>query len=207
MPEGHGQPRPAVQSADAAFVRLMRDIAALDQPRSPAPDSAAERLADILSDLGAAQTASAPVRPAAARSFDLLSQLITDAMATVADFVDSGLRGAEKDADRLCDALVTLSGSPGSRTGTSIWIHQDRDAAVDLSTLRLTDLTAHDGSRLAGTAGTFCANTTAPSGKRSTATWLDVTIPDDLPTGTYHGHILAAASPETAINVRMRVQP
>jgi hypothetical protein len=164
-------------------------------------------VADILTDLNAAQSTTARPRAATARSFDLLSELITDTVAVVADFVDSGLLDAEQDAARLRDSSVTLDGCPGNRTGTSIWIHGRQPIAVEAASLRMTDLMAHDGSRLAGAAGTFCACPTALSDGRSSEIWLEITIPHDLSTGTYHGHVLTAVSPETAVYVRLRVHP
>jgi len=205
--EGQDEPASAVQSAQAALGRLMRDIEALDGAPSPGPRSAAEAVVDLLSSLDAAQATTDRPRAAAARSFDLLSDLIADVMGRVADFVDSGLLGAEQEAARRRDSDITLCGCPGTRTGTSIWIHQSQHIAVDVSSLRLTDLFAPDGSRLAGAVGTFCRIATAPSDDGSSALWLEISIPDDLPTGTYYGHVLTSASPDTAISVRLRVQP
>lgn len=207
MPCGQDEPLSALRSADAAFDRLMRDVRVLDQPRPTDSRTAAERVANLLSAIGATPGPPAWGRPAAARSFDLLSELVTEAVAAIAEYVDSGLLGGEEGAARPGETSVVLSGSPGNRTGTHLWIHGGEGVVVDLSSLRLTDLTAHHGSRIAGTAGTFSANAGVPSGARSIAIWLDVAIPDDSPAGTYHGHVLSAASPGTATNVRMSVQP
>jgi hypothetical protein len=145
-------------------------------------------------------------RAAAARSLDLVTELMNDALGLLAEFVDSNLPEESSRAAAPMES-VTVSGRPGDRAGTSIWVHHQESSSGRPVPLRLTDLFGHDGSRLSGSAGTFAVVARPESASGSSESWLEIQIPSDLPCGVYHGHVLAVDLPDSAINLRLLVQP
>lgn len=204
-PTSNGQRPPAVHSADAAFARLMSEVDDVAPATSEIPQTS-QRLAEVLTEL--TRTAGGePRRAAIARSLDVFSDLVMGMTAVFAEAVDTTLRSADEGGGAQPDQPVALSGPPGGRARTTVWIHTTSGATVQVSALRLTDLTAHDGTVLHGSSATFVASTTPATGPAPASARLEVAIPAALPSGVYHGHVLAAGVPDAALPVRLQVEP
>ncbi len=199
-PSSNGQRPPAVQSADAAFDRLLSEVEEVPPASTEIPQTS-QRLAEALTELTRAPGGE-PRRVAVARSLDLLSDLMVGMTAVFAEAVDTTLRSAEGDGGAQPEQPIVLSGPPGGHARTTVWIHTTAGAQLPATALRMTDLTAHDGTVLTGRSASFVAGTTpAPASAR-----LEVVIPAALPTGVYHGHVLATGVPEAALSVRLEVK-
>jgi hypothetical protein len=86
-----------------------------------------------------------------------------------------------------------------------VWIHNSTTAAVGDVALRMTDLTAHDGARIAASAAAFAPASlhVGPAASRSSS--LSVRVPGSAAPGTYVGHVLATGLPGTSLDVRLVV--
>jgi hypothetical protein len=187
-------------------------------------DSAAqviERLLDLLGgepspaatepDAGPPLAAGSDVpelRRSVARALDLYSELVRRSFEGYADLVEQTLRvrGVRLHAGEDVQAgPLALACAPGGRASVAVWLHNTTTAPA-ATALRLTDLTAHDGSIVPGSAGRFDpADVRVEPGASSSATL--VLDPGDAAPGTYVGHVLAEGLPDAALPVHLSVTP
>jgi hypothetical protein len=146
------------------------------------------------------------LRAAVARTIDVYADLLRRSIELYADVVESVMRSGGAEADGR-GAEVTLAGSPGTEAVAAVWIHNTTPAPVDAVALRMTDLTAHDGSRIAASAASLTPEhlDVGPGASRSSS--LSVRVPDSAAPGLYVGHVLAAGLPEARLAVCLVVAP
>jgi hypothetical protein len=146
------------------------------------------------------------LRRSVARAFDLYSDLVRRSFENYADLVEQTLRvrGLQLHAgeDQQAGPLVVVATSGEEARGT-VWLHNTTAASAS-ARLLLTDLTAHDGSVLTGTAGRFlpAEMIVAPGGSASATLVLAV---NRAAPGTYRGHILARGLPDAAVPIQVSV--
>jgi hypothetical protein len=143
----------------------------------------------------------AQLKTAAARTMDLYSQLVQEALEAAIhlaeDLVPSLGAGGE--------APLTLAGRPGATVATPVWIHNVTDARVSGVRLRMTDLSAPTGGSIVGALAGFEPDELAIEPGASGETLLSLRIPHDATPAVYHGHLLAGALPAAALAVRLEV--
>jgi hypothetical protein len=115
------------------------------------------------------------------------------------------------------DRLVAGPVAAGTGATTTAWLHLLDGAGIPEAPLFATDLVAHDGVVLAGTAVSFDPSTlgarahtsdTAAPGERTagpTEVRVTVTVPAGAAPGTYHGTVLATGLPEVHLALRVDV--
>lgn len=144
----------------------------------------------------------AQLRTAAARTLDLYSQLVQETLEAVAHLADDLVPGlGDDDAGPL-----TLSGPAGADAVVPVWIHNATDLAVGGVRLRLTDLVAPTGARVAGALARFAPAVLDIAPRGSGESRLSLPVPRDAAPGLYHGHLLAPELPEAALAVRLEVE-
>lgn len=195
----------ALRSASAVFDQLLEAVDGLppraegsdDGPREPVPPPGARsRRADpSLTEL----------RAAVARSMDLYSDLLQQVLALYAESIQ-GLLDQRAARSGSTDGPIELDAHAGSTARARLWVHNATAESLRAVRLRLTDLSAHDGSRLADVAAFEPAEVDVPAGG-SAASWLEVLVPDGVTPAAYHGYVLAAGLPDAAVGVRLVVAP
>jgi hypothetical protein len=192
--------RRGVESAAQVFERLMAQIEERGRTSSPLnrePDGAGVR--------DGSATGLHQIRVAAAAAIDAYADMVQRTFELYADLVEDGARPGRQ-AVGADGSRVELTGSPGACARTTVWAHNSTDGpAVDVA-LRLTDLTAHDGTVIAAEAGSFEPVRLTMTTGASVSAWLTVVIPPDTPTGSYYGHVLATGLPDGNAPVRVVVQ-
>jgi hypothetical protein len=88
-----------------------------------------------------------------------------------------------------------------------VWLHNLTGDPVAGIRLRLTRLTAHDGTEVDGSAATFEPAEIVVPAQASAHTRLQLLVPAGTATGVYHGHVLAAGLLDTALPARLVVPP
>jgi hypothetical protein len=143
------------------------------------------------------------LRAAVARTIDIYADLFRHTLELYADVVESALRsnGAGASDPDAGGAEVALTGSPGTEAVAVVWIHNSSTAPVDAIALRMTDLTAHDGARIAASAAFFTPSCLDVGPASSGSSSLSVLVPESAAPGTYVGHVLATGLPETRLGV------
>jgi hypothetical protein len=139
------------------------------------------------------------LRSAVARTIDLYAELFRRTMEVYADAVEGVLRA--DGAQPRDGAQVALTGAAGEDAVSTVWIHNTTAAPVHGLELHMTDLTSHDGARIAAAAASFAParlDVELSSGRSSS---LCVRIPPSAAPGTYVGHVLAAGLPGAGIAV------
>lgn len=192
--------RRGMATAMEVFDRLVEELDGFDGRRPRADAALGERDHREPSDFP-------QLRAAVARTVDVYAELFRRTVELYADVVESVLRSngtAEADGR---GAEVALAGSPGTEAVAAVWIHNSTSGAVDSVALRMTDLTAHDGTRIAAAAASFAPERldVGPSGSRSSS--LSVRVPAAATPGTYVGHVLATGLPGTRLAVCLVVAP
>ena len=139
-----------------------------------------------------------------ARSVDLYSDLFERAMSSFADVVDDALKPSTDQTGQDPSPVVTY-GRPGTDAATHVWVHNTGGTGVAGFALRMTDLTAADGSRVAAHAGAFHPSYFEESTAVRRAALLTITLPFDVKSGTYYGHILAVGLADAAVPIRLVV--
>jgi hypothetical protein len=192
--------RRGAASAAQVFERLMAQIEERGRASSPLnrePDGAG---AGAGSATGLHQ-----IRVAAAAAIDAYADMLQRTFELYADLAEDGARPAGQ-AVGADGSRVELAGSPGTCARTTVWAHNSTDGpAVDV-TLRLTDLTAHDGTVIAAEAGSFEPVRLTITVGATVSAWLTLAIPPDTPSGRYYGHVLTTGLPEGNAPVRVVVQ-
>jgi hypothetical protein len=147
------------------------------------------------------------LRAAVARTIDVYADLFRRTLELYADVVESVLRsnGSQAPAPDGTGAEIRLAGAAGTEAVAVVWIHNSTTAAVGDVALRMTDLTAHDGARIAASAAAFAPASlhVGPAASRSSS--LSVRVPGSAAPGTYVGHVLATGLPGTSLDVRLVV--
>jgi hypothetical protein len=143
------------------------------------------------------------LRAAVARTIDVYADLFRRTLELYADVVEGALRsnGAGTPEADGSGAEVALAGSPGTEAVAVVWIHNSSTAPVDAIALRMTDLTAHDGARIAASAASFAPPCLDVGPARSRSSSLSVRVPHSAARGTYVGHVLATGLPGTRLGV------
>jgi hypothetical protein len=148
------------------------------------------------------------LRAAVARTVDVYAELFRRTVEVYADVVESVLRsnGSAPEADGR-GAEIALAGAAGGEALAAVWIHNTTAAPVEAVMLRMTDLTAHDGTRIAAASASFAPERldVGPGASRSSA--LSVRVPRSTPPATYVGHVLATGLPGTRLAVCLVVAP
>jgi hypothetical protein len=147
----------------------------------------------------------AQLRGNVARALDLYTELVRRSFESYADLMEQGLRvtGVRLQAtdDGAAEVLTLQRTADGTRVSGTVWIHNTTDQAASAD-LRLTDLTAHDGTVVPSGAGRFepTAVTAAPGA--SVSARLEIML-DGVAPGIYQGHVMACGLPEAALPVRL----
>jgi hypothetical protein len=192
--------RRGIATASDAFERLIEELDGVDG-RRPRVDAG-------LNDSNHGAPADVPqLRAAVARTIDVYADLFRRTLELYADVVESVVRStgpAEPEHDRT-GAQVELAASSGNDAVATVWIHNASAAPVEGVVLRMTDLTAHDGTRIPGAAASFAPARldVGPAASRSSS--LAVRVPAAASEGTYVGHVLATGLPGTSLTVTLVV--
>jgi hypothetical protein len=189
--------RRGIATAMDVFDRLVAELDGFDsrRPRVDPPLGGPD---------GAEPSEFPQLRAAVARTIDVYADLLRRTIELYADVVESVMRSGGPEADGT-GAEVTLAGSPGTEAVAAVWIHNTTPVPVDAVSLRMTDLTAHDGSRIASSAASFTPELlqVGPGASRSSS--LSVRVPDSAAPGLYVGHVLATGLPGTRLSVCLMV--
>jgi hypothetical protein len=189
--------RRGMESAARVFDRLMEQVEDLRVTR-PRP---ARGLDGVDGETGPAPGLH-QVRAAAAAAIDGYAELFQRTFELYADLVETSARRDGGTADR---PTVELAGPPGACAATTVWAHNSTDAPAADVTLRLTDLTAHDGTVIRAATSTFEPGRLSIEQGQSASSWLSVTIPAEAPEGVYYGHVLATGLPRAHAPIRLVV--
>lgn len=188
--------RRGVTAAMEVFDRLIAELDGVDG-RRPRADAALDGRD------GTGPSDFPQLRAAVARTVDVYAELFRRTVEVYADVVESVLRsdGPAAPAADARGAEIALAGSAGGEAVAVVWIHNSTEAPVDAIALRMTDLTAHDGTRIAAASASFAPErlNVGPGGSRSSS--LSVRVPRSAPLGTYVGHVLATGLPGTRLAV------
>lgn len=104
--------------------------------------------------------------------------------------------------------LVLGPASGGATTTASVWLHVLDGPSAAPAPLRATDLVAHDGTAVPGSALTAAPDRLDTSVARSSSeVRITVVVPPGTAPGQYHGHLLAAGLPEVVLPLRLEVVP
>jgi hypothetical protein len=191
--------RRGLDSAAQVFDQLIEQAEDLGRARP--------RLDRGLDDLnaGTGSTAGIPqVRAAAAAAIDMYAELFQRTFELYADLVENtaGPDGTTPSADR---PTVHLAGCPGTCAETTVWAHNTTEAPVGVA-LRLTDLTAHDGTVIGAAASSFAPECPTIDPGTSASSWLSLAIPAATPEGVYYGYVLATGLPDANAPIRLVVR-
>jgi hypothetical protein len=192
--------RRSAATAMEVFDRLIEELDGFDGRRA--------RVDTDLEGLDRGGTPAGPtdipqLRAAVARTIDVYADLFRRTVELYADVVESVLRssGPAPNAADGTGAEVALAGSPGTEAAAAVWIHNSTTAPVDAIALRMTDLTAHDGTRIAASAASFSPPRLDVGPATSRSSSLSVRVPRSAAHGTYVGHVLATGLPGTRLAV------
>jgi hypothetical protein len=190
-----------IEAASELFDRLLAEVAAREMPRLRI-DEALRAL-----DSGAGSDGVPQMRAAVARAIDLYADLFRETFLLYADVVELAVRGggATLTASGAAGVPLALSGLPGREAAAEVWIHNATEAPLSDIALRVTDLAAHDGAKLAGTLATFSPAAFDVPARASASATLALAVPHAAAAGAYHGHVLAAGLPAASVPVRLVV--
>jgi hypothetical protein len=192
--------RQGVATAMDVFDRLIAELDGLDG-RRPRAD---ERL-DGGNDSG--RTELPQLRAAVARTIDVYADLFRRTLELYADVVETVLRSDGQAAPHAdgTGAEIVFAGSSGTHAVATVWIHNSTTAPVQATALRMTDLTAHDGTRIEASTATFSPPRLDVGPGRSRSASLSVRVPSSAAPGTYFGYVLATGLTGTRLAVRLVV--
>jgi hypothetical protein len=196
--------RRGIKTATAVFDRFIEEVD-LVYGRRPRLDDGVEGFDDDGSE--AAPRDIPQLRAAVARTIDLYAELFQRTFEVYADVVENVLRERRARGSGADGSPVALAGAPGGQAHAAVWIHNSTDAPVSGVSLRMTDLTAHDGARLEASLASFSPQwlEVAPAASRSST--LSAAIPPSAAAGTYYGHVLATGLPGVSLPVCVVVEP
>lgn len=101
---------------------------------------------------------------------------------------------------------ITMHARPGETAVATVWIHNMAPRPVPGIALRLTALTAADGTDLAAGSAAFEPAEVTVGAAASAHAVLTLPIPGDVTSGSYHGLVLGNGEIEAALPVRLLVQ-
>jgi hypothetical protein len=187
------------QGWDATAQVITRFIDLLDAAAAPRSDDGGEAPgSDHESEIG-------QLRKNVARTLDLYTDLVRRSFESYADLMEQRLRvrGVRLHADDGQPALLTMRGAAGADAIATVWLHNTTERSAD-AVLRLTDLTAPDGSDIPASAGRFDPPTVNIGAGVSDSVRLTIQIREAVP-GVYWGYVLAVGLPDAALPVRLVV--
>ncbi len=135
------------------------------------------------------------------------TRMLVDGAASLAEqAVGVAPMAGPSSGDSAAAGLVLGPASAGATTTTSAWLHVLDGPAAAPAPLHATDLVAHDGSVVPGTAVACTPALLDTSVARSsTEVRVSAVVPAGTAPGTYHGHLLARGLPEVALALRLEV--
>ena len=138
------------QGMDAAAQVIEGFIAGLDSERSSRPAGPDVELAN------GQEPGFGQLRISVARALDLYTDLVRRSFEGYADLVEQTLRARGVRLHGVGDgqAELTLQGTAGKQATGTVWLHNTTDRPAS-AVLRLTGLTAHDGTVVPATSGSF----------------------------------------------------
>lgn len=101
---------------------------------------------------------------------------------------------------------LALVGSPGASSIGELWVHNVSDAERTPPALRCTGLTSFQGDLIGGAQVRFQVDTGPLNGQTSRKVYVVVAVPAAAAPGIYHGQVLSAASPDSALPIRIVVR-
>lgn len=204
-PEQAGQQAQAVQSASAVFEQLLEEVEGAARGEA-GPDQPGPALTGHSSDQPAGDWGLNGLRATVMQSLDLYSDLLRQILGLYSDAIQGSLERNRAGRQEPAHDRVELSGMAGSMATARLWLHNTTAQALPPTRLRLTELFGHDGSRLA-LAATFDPPTVEVPAGESAEIRLEVPIPAEIASGTYHGYALGLGLPEAAAQVHLLVTP
>jgi hypothetical protein len=149
----------------------------------------------------------AQLRGNVARALDLYSDLVRRSFESYADLVEQRWRTDGVHLGGTSDGrteLLTLRGVVGdTRAAGTVWLHNTTEQPAAI-TLRLTDLTAHDGTVVAAVVGAFEPAAVRLCAGASVPVQLAIALANVAAT-VYRGYVLADGLPDTALPVELTV--
>jgi hypothetical protein len=148
----------------------------------------------------------AQLRTSVARALDLYTDVVRRSFESYADLMEQTLRargvqlGAAEEAPT---GLLVIQGPAGAQATGIVWLHNTTNLRAS-ATLRLTDLTAHDGLVVPACASSFEPGAVNIGPGASVSARLALMLGDAEP-GVYRGHVLAGGLPDAALPVRLVV--
>jgi hypothetical protein len=147
------------------------------------------------------------IRAAVARAVDVFADLLQRTFELYADALEEAARAGGAAGSGADGSSLELAGAPGTRAQAPVWIHNSTDRPVSDVELRMTDLTAADGSTIEASTGTFSPSDLTVTAGASAVASLSVSIPPAAAPGTYYGHVLGTGLAGTSLYVRLVVRP
>lgn len=126
---------------------------------------------------------------------------LVDATAELASAVGRG------DPGTTMERVALGTARPGSQVQARLWIHNPTEEAVQAE-VAMTDLTSSKGDSVPGAVISLTPRRVGrldPFTSREVRIRVDV--PDDQPTGCYHGLVLVTAAPADPVAVQLEVVP
>jgi hypothetical protein len=105
------------------------------------------------------------------------------------------------------EPLVLPSTAPGGTAGTALWVHNATPSAVPAVRLRMTELLSAAGRTVPAAAVSLVPDRVDLPAEGAREVRLTVRVPPDQPPGLYHGLVLASASPDRPLVLRLEVLP
>jgi hypothetical protein len=183
---------------DAASQVIEGFIAVLGSQQQPPPGQGVE-------EANGQEPGFAQVRTSVARALDLYADLVRRSFEGYADLIEQNLRtrGVRLDGADDGSAQLTVQAPADGWADGTVWLHNTTDQLA-LAVLHLTDLTAHDGRVVPGTAASFEPAALRVAAGASASARLALPL-DAVTPGLYRGHVLAAGLPDAALPVRLVV--
>ena len=103
--------------------------------------------------------------------------------------------------------VVVVNGVPGAGCTADLWIHNVSEGERSAPTLRCAGLASAGGDVIESSHVRFHVDSGGLPRGSSRRVSVVVAVPQVSPPGLYHGLILADASPDSAISLRVRVEP
>jgi hypothetical protein len=108
--------------------------------------------------------------------------------------------------DGASAANLSLVGSAGATSVGELWVHNVADAARTPPALRCAGLSSVQGEVISGSQVRFDVDMRPLNGQTSRKVAVVVAVPASAPPGIYHGLVLSAASPDSAVPLRVEVR-
>jgi hypothetical protein len=165
--------------------------------------AAAAGAADAGESGGADRVGEQQLRAAGARLVDLFAGLFQEGIQAYLELAQTILRSPVPGAPAAAPAPgvslwgapgVSLSGAPGGRATTTVWLHNMTGEPAGRAELRMSDLEAASGERLATAGSQFVPRTVELGAGESGSSILTLAIPPGTSADTYFGHVLVSGA-------------